>query len=75
MQIEHETMDQCRHPNCIYRSSIDCGRTAICNYSLVTGQSRECKISECDKYKDGIRKKPTMTKEGFIKWVIEVYEK
>lgn len=20
MQIEHETMDQCRHPNCIYRS-------------------------------------------------------
>lgn len=72
---DNETMEVCSHPGCIYKSYIDCGRTAVCNYNLITGKSRNCKISECDKYKEGIKKKPTMTKEGYIKWVVEIYEK
>lgn len=75
MQNEYETMKECRHPRCIYRSTINSGRIDVCTYTLQTGKSRNCKISECDKYKDGLKKKPTMTKEGYIKWVVELYEK
>ena len=72
---DYETMEQCVHPNCIYRSTINSGRIEVCTYTLRTGKSRNCKISECDKFKDGLKKKPMITKEGFIRWVVEIDEK
>lgn len=44
-----ETIKDCKHEDCAYRrvNPYGCGS---CAYILITGKSRNCKISECDKY-------------------------
>lgn len=53
-----ETIRDCKHRDCIYR-------TSTCDYCMVTGHRRGCKISECDKYTPGgsRRKRPAILLE------------
>lgn len=49
-----ETVAQhCKHNDCKYRSTFD--GEACCGYMLITGKSRNCDISRCNKYKAGER--------------------
>ena len=47
VQVENETMEDCKHKGCIYRGRI--AGTDCCDYCFITGYPRGCKISECDK--------------------------
>ena len=64
----------CRHPECIYRSQIDGGRIPICFYAAMAGEPRRCKISECDKYKDGRKVRPKMRIDYTIEWECDLYD-
>lgn len=44
-----ETINDCKHPDCIFRSTIP-KPDGSCSYLMVTGHSRACSISSCDKY-------------------------
>lgn len=74
-KLTETVAESCQHEHCIYRSYINGGRIPICFYSLTTGKTRGCKISECDKYVDGRKIKPTIKKDGTIEWVYEIYER
>ena len=65
----------CRHPECIYWSQIDGGRIPICFYAAMAGEPRRCKISECDKYKDGRKVRPRMKEDYILWWEYELYDK
>ena len=67
-------LKHCKHPECIYRSQIDGGSTPICFYAVLAGEPRRCKISECDKYKDGRRIRPRMEKDYILWWEYELYD-
>lgn len=67
-------LEHCRHPECVYRSQIEGGNTPICFYAVLAGQSRGCKISECDKYKDGRKIRPRMKEQYIIWWETELYD-
>lgn len=69
-----EVRFHCKHPECIYRSQIDGGSTPICFYAVLAGEPRRCKISECDKYKDGRKVRPRMEKDYILWWEIELYD-
>lgn len=72
---EIQTVAQhCKHPECIYRSQIDGGQTPICFYAALAGEPRRCKISECDKYKDGRKIRPKMRERYIIWWETELYD-
>lgn len=43
--------------SCIYSSTLSATATVSCDYLLLTGKRRGCKIGECDKYKKGKRPK------------------
>lgn len=47
-----ETVNEhCKHKDCSYRKALSHGRwTYYCDYIGATGHSRNCPISECDKY-------------------------
>lgn len=64
----------CKHPECIYRSQIEGGNTPICFYAVLAGEPRRCKISECDKYKDGRKIRPKMRERYIIWWETELYD-
>ena len=71
---EIQTVEEnCTHPDCIYRGHIDGGWTPICMYSLIECKARNCKISECDKYKSGKKTKARMRKDIVIYWETELY--
>ena len=70
-EIEETVANSCRHPECIYRSQIDGGNTPICFYAVLAGEPRRCKISECDKYKDGRKVRPRMKVDYTIWWECE----
>ena len=69
-----EVRFHCTHPECIYRSSIDAGTIPICFYAVLAGELRGCKISECDKYKDGRKIRPRMKERYVIWWETELYD-
>ena len=73
-EIEETVANSCRHPECIYRSQID-GGTPICFYAVLAGEPRRCKISECDKYKDGRKVRPRMKEDYILWWEYELYDK
>ncbi len=74
-QEEIETVKECcTHTDCIYRTHIDGGNTPICYYAVIENQSRNCKISECDKYKGGKAVKPKMGEEYLLFWEYEIYD-
>ncbi len=60
--------------DCIYRVLLESCIPA-CYYAVIERRSRGCKVSECDKYKGGIPKRPTMDKEYMIYWEYELYGK
>lgn len=64
----------CKHVGCIYRSQIDGGRIPICFYAAMAGEPRRCKISECDKYKDGRKVRPRMRIDYTIEWECDLYD-
>ena len=75
MQEDIETVAEfCTHPECIYRSQIEGGNTPICFYAVLAGEPRRCKISECDKYKDGRKIRPKMRERYIIWWETELYD-
>lgn len=66
---ELETVaEHCKHNECIYRSTIEGGLTPICFYAVLAEEPRGCKISECDKYKDGRKIRPRLKREDFVIW-------
>ena len=79
MQEEEEIVEtvaqHCKHIECIYRSQIDGGSTPICFYAVLAGEPRRCKISECDKYKDGRKVRPRMKEDYILWWEYELYDK
>lgn len=75
MKKAETVAESCTHEHCIYRSTISNGKIPICLYSTVTGKSRRCKISECDKHIDGRKVKPKIRLDGTIEWVYETYER
>lgn len=60
--------------DCIYMSHIDSGQTPICYYSVLAGECRKCKISECNKYKSGKPLKPRMNTEFVVFWEYLIYD-
>lgn len=72
MQEVETAKECCKHDDCIYRSYIDGGNTPICYYAVLEGQSRGCKISECDKYKGGKALRPKMNIEYMLFWEYEL---
>lgn len=73
-EIVETVLEHCRHPECIYRSQIDGGQTPICFYAVLAGELRGCRISDCDKYKDGRRVRPRMREDFEIWWECEFYD-
>lgn len=60
--------------DCIYRSYLHGSGTPICYYAVIERvPSRGCKISECDKYKAGVKTQPRMKPEYIIEWDREIY--
>lgn len=43
--------DDCKHIDCKWRGRFD--SQPVCQYMMITGKPRGCKISECDKYEAG----------------------
>jgi len=43
--------------SCIYSTTMSATSTTICDYFMLTGNRRGCKVGECDKYEKGKRKK------------------
>lgn len=43
--------DDCKHEDCKWRGWFD--HQPACLYMMITGRPRDCKISECEKYKPG----------------------
>lgn len=73
-EVIETVLEHCKHPECIYRSFIDGGNTPICFYAVLAGEPRKCKISECDKYKDGRKIRPRMKDRYIIWWETELYD-
>lgn len=66
---EIETVEEhCKHIDCVFRGHLSHVRnsTSCCDYLFLTGKSRGCKISECDKYIKGVRKIRNDIIYGFI---------
>lgn len=60
--------EHCKHEDCIYRRLIS-NDVPICFYAVIMCELRRCKISECDKYKRGIKR--PRTKADYIDWDID----
>lgn len=69
-EVIEQVSTHCTHPECIYRSRIT-GNTPVCLYAMLAGEPRGCKISECDKYKDGRKVRPRMKVDYTIWWECE----
>lgn len=54
--------------DCYYRSYIDGGNVPICFYAVIEQRSRGCRISECDKYRQGTPKRAVMQRDYMIMW-------
>ena len=67
-----ETIIDCKHEDCIYRSTLPVP-FGSCSYMLITGKSRKCKISECDKYvsKNDVDKRTKINRFYEIVWEIK----
>lgn len=74
MQEVETVAKHCKHKDCIYRSKLHASGIPICQYILIEGESRKCKISECDKYKQGEKVQPRMLDDYTIMWEYEVYD-
>ena len=76
MSEEVETMEHCKHDDCVYRGYIYLdGQEPVCQYALVECKARGCKISECDKYRAGKKIRARLRKEDIvIYWEREFYE-
>ena len=61
-------MKHCKHPDCMYRGHFD-GDVRCCHYMLITGHSRGCSISACDKYRPGTIK--TISRLGGVHYDIK----
>lgn len=74
MKKEIETVaEHCKHKDCVYRSRISSSNQTTeecCDYILFAGESRKCKISECDKHRKGKRKRVFLT-DGVIRYILE----
>lgn len=55
MEVIEELVDQLCPKDCIYRVPLT-PTTDFCAYCLAKYEPRGCKISECDKYRTGVRK-------------------
>ena len=73
MERNETVKEHCKHKDCIYRVYIDGGNIPICYYAVLERKSRGCKISECDKYKAGVKTQPRMKPEYWIEWEREIY--
>lgn len=47
---EETVLRDCKHKDCIYRGGTE-NYIPTCDYLLMTGKQRNCKISKCNKYK------------------------
>lgn len=66
-----ETVNEhCKHEDCIYRLKFDLQGTDFCNYCVMEHQVRGCPISNCDKYRTGMRWATIERATLNIKWRI-----
>ena len=69
-----ETVEKdCKHEDCIYRAFIEGCKIPCCMYAAIEGKLRQCKISECDKYAPGKKKKARLDSNIVIFWEYELY--
>ena len=68
MKEEVELCETYCPDDCYYRSYIDGGHTPICFYAVIEQKSRGCRISECDKYRQGTPIKAVMQRDYAIMW-------
>ena len=72
-KIPETVKKHCKHEDCAYRghiSPINQSTDECCDYLILTGHSRGCPISTCDKYKKG-RRKMTKTSSMTFVWGVE----
>lgn len=72
MQDVETVEEHCSHKDCVYRMILDTNRTPFCNYCVIEGEVRGCKISECTRYRTGIRKVNMSTDRMYYIWHIEM---
>ena len=60
--------------NCVYRGVLIGYGVPFCQYALIEGECRRCKVSECDKYRPGRPIKPKMMADVWIEWEREYGE-
>lgn len=58
--------------DCVYRVVLESYLLA-CYYAAIENEVRGCKVSECNRYRGGKPKKPTMDREYMIYWEYEYY--
>lgn len=71
MQVE--TVEEFCPTDCVYRGVMWSYNTPFCQYALIEGECRKCKVSECDKYRQGKPIKPRMRADIIIEWEYEFY--
>ena len=42
---------KCKRRDCHYKRSVNGSEDYTCDYLIITGRPRGCKVEECDKYK------------------------
>lgn len=53
-EMKKTSMRLCK--SCIYSRTTSATKNMSCDYLLITGNRRGCKVGECDKYEKGKRK-------------------
>lgn len=71
MEVIETVEECCGHPDCVYRLILDARGTPFCNYCVMEQELRGCRISECTRFRTGIRK-VEMVKDGlYYLWRIQ----
>lgn len=65
--------EHCIRMDCVYRMIFDRKNTPFCAYILIEKQPRGCSISQCTRYRTGI-KRAVMTSGATIDWLVEEEE-
>ena len=63
----------CKHKDCVYRMLLDTS-TPFCNYAVIEHELRGCPISQCTRYKRGIRSVTIDRHTMYAVWSIEEIE-
>lgn len=61
--------EDCRHDDCLYRRMLNrVDGTEYCAYMMITGHSRGCPVSSCDKYVPRPKRRKAVMRNGYYEW-------